>query len=245
VPDVTAIVRDVHRRLRAHGKAERRAIAKSYFPTAMKVFGVTVPDLRHVVRDLGKQLKKVDPETVIRTAQALVDGGSMEGRQVGYEILSRHRDAMAVLTTATLEKLGKGIDNWGSVDTFACMVSGPAWREGSVSDSVIHKWARSRDRWWRRAALVSTVPLNKKSRGGSGDTSRTVDICRRLAKDHDEMVAKALSWALRELVLRDSRSVKRFLREHEDVLAKRVLREVRNKLETGLKTPGRASSRMP
>jgi len=240
MPDVQKIVRDVHRRLRACGNAERRAVAKSYFPTAMSVFGVTVPDLRTVVRDLGGQLEEVAPEETIRIAQALVDGGSMEGRQVAYEVLARHKGAMAAVKSRTcLEKLGEGIDNWASVDTFACLVSGPVWREGRVPDNVIHKWARSKDRWWRRAAIVSTVALNKKSRGGSGDTPRTLGICMRIADDHDDMVAKGLSWALRELAMRDPGSVKHFLREHEAVLAKRVLREVRNKLETGLKAPGR------
>ncbi|MHC4512859.1 MAG: DNA alkylation repair protein [Planctomycetota bacterium] len=236
--DSTAIVREVHRRLRACGKVARRLIAKSYIPTTMKVFGATVPDLRAVVRDLSKQLRKAEPGDVIRTAQALVDGGSLEGRQVGYEILSHHQGAMAALGTRHLARLGKGIDNWASVDGLACLVSGPVWREGQVPDSLVHKWARSKDRWWRRAAIVSTVALNKKSRGGSGDTKRTLDICKRVAKDHDDMVAKGLSWALRELSMRDPKSVQKFLREHEAVLAKRVLREVRNKLRTGLKTPG-------
>ncbi len=73
--DPIEIVRDVHRRLGAVGTAERREIAKGYFPTAMKVFGATVPDLRDVVRDLSKQLRKVGPRDVIRVAQTLVDGG--------------------------------------------------------------------------------------------------------------------------------------------------------------------------
>jgi 3-methyladenine DNA glycosylase AlkD len=51
------------------------------------------------------------------------------------------------------------------------------------------------------------------------------------------MVAKALSWALRELVVHDAKAVQRFLDEHEEVLAARVKREVKNKLRTGLKNP--------
>ena len=58
-----------------------------------------------------------------------------------------------------------------------------------------------------------------------------------LVDDHDDMVAKALSWALRELVPRDAEAVQAFLAEHEHVLAARVKREVRNKLTTGLKNP--------
>jgi 3-methyladenine DNA glycosylase AlkD len=51
------------------------------------------------------------------------------------------------------------------------------------------------------------------------------------------MVVKALPWALRELAKRDPKAVREFLAENENVLAKRVLREVRSKLRTGLKNP--------
>jgi 3-methyladenine DNA glycosylase AlkD len=108
-----------------------------------------------------------------------------------------------------------------------------------VPDRVIHGWARSTDRWWRRAALVSTVPLNNKARGGRGDARRTLTVCRLLVNDSNDMVVKALSWALRELAKRDPQAVRVFLKQQEPVLAKRVLREVMNKLTTGLKNPYR------
>ena len=84
---------------------------------------------------------------------------------------------------------------------------------------------------------MSTVPLNSKARGGSGDSMRTLEVCSLLISDRDDMVVKALSWALRELAKRDQISVRRFLNEHQDQLATRVTREVRNKLATGLKNP--------
>jgi 3-methyladenine DNA glycosylase AlkD len=51
------------------------------------------------------------------------------------------------------------------------------------------------------------------------------------------MVVKAMSWALRELVVHDPMTVLKFLDEQRQRLAPRVNREVRNKLTTGLKTP--------
>jgi 3-methyladenine DNA glycosylase AlkD len=87
------------------------------------------------------------------------------------------------------------------------------------------------------------VPLNSRARGGQGDTARTLRVCAALVDDRDDMVVKALSWALRELSKRDPQSVARFLREHESNLAPRVRREVRTKLETGRKVaPRRARS---
>jgi len=49
------------------------------------------------------------------------------------------------------------------------------------------------DRWWRRAALVSTVPLKVDSSGG--DVARTLEVCRLLVTDRDDYGIKAMSWA--------------------------------------------------
>jgi 3-methyladenine DNA glycosylase AlkD len=138
--------------------------------------------------------------------------------------------------------LGQGIQSWGEVDCFASSVAGPAWREGNIPTRLIHSWTRSADQWWRRAALVSSVPLNNRARGGNGDAARTLGVCRLLVRDRDDMVVKALSWALRELSKRDRSAVEGFLEQHAERLAPRVIREVTNKLRTGLKNPRRVSA---
>jgi 3-methyladenine DNA glycosylase AlkD len=158
-------------------------------------------------------------------------------RWQAYELIASHRAAYHCLGEDELEQLGQGIDSWWATDSFARTLSGPLWRDGQIGDALIVKWSYSPDLWWRRAALVSTVAFNVRSLGGKGDTARTLMICRRLASDHEDMVAKALSWALRELVYFDRQAVEVFLGEYDSVLASRVKREVRNKLSTGLKNP--------
>lgn len=160
-------------------------------------------------------------------------------RFIAYELIAAHPEALESLTTKTLEQFGAGLNSWETVDTFGLYLAGPAWRKHQVPDSAIKGWARSKDRWRRRAALVATVPLNSKARGGNGDTARTLMICAMLVEDRDDMVEKALSWALRELAKRDPKATLQFLSEHERKLGARVLREVRNKLTTGLKNPRR------
>jgi 3-methyladenine DNA glycosylase AlkD len=131
------------------------------------------------------------------------------------------------------------MDSWGAVDTFACYIAGPAWRARRIPDAVLERWAGAKDRWWRRAALVSTVPLNNKTQGGNGDAVRTLKICHTLVGDRDDLVVKAMSWALRELAKRDRTAVEEFVQQQQEFLSARVLREVRNKLRTGRKNPKR------
>jgi 3-methyladenine DNA glycosylase AlkD len=195
------------------------------------------PSVRAVRRRHSRALVGADAATVLDVAREL---RSAYGQHwIAYELIASHPAAFRSLGAAALEELGQGIDSWSRVDSFARTLSGPAWRDGLVTDALIHRWARSDDRWWRRAALVSTVALNVRSHGGTGDVVRTLEVCRLLADDPDDMVVKALSWALRELVVHDPAAVRCFLREHGDVLAARVKREVLNKLRTGLKNPRR------
>jgi len=150
-------------------------------------------------------------------------------RFVAYELVLNHRPTLDSITEEEVEKLGEGIFHWGQIDAFGCYIAGPAWRAGRLHDAVIRKWARSEDWCWRRAALVSTVPLK--------ETKRTLAICAMLISDRHDLVVKAMSWALRALGKRDPESVRRFLSRHRSELAARVVREVNNKLATGLKNP--------
>lgn len=193
----------------------------------------TTQSVRRVRREYSKRVRSAPGEYVVSLAWALAE----RHRWVAFELIEHHPTAVTCLSVADVEGLAGRLDSWVSVDTFGCSVSGPAWRGGAVPDEVVRRWAGSDDRWWRRAALVSTVPLNLRSRGGTGDAERTLDICERLVSDRDDMVVKALSWALRQLVIWDPEAVRGFLRSHQDVLAARVIRETTHKLDTGYKNP--------
>ncbi|MEJ2504595.1 MAG: DNA alkylation repair protein, partial [Gemmatimonadota bacterium] len=195
-PAAKALARSIEADLRARSDPDRRRVTLGYFPTRLEILGVSAPGLREVLRSHRPAWRALSPEAVLALAGALHEGETHEGRQGAYEILNARTDAAALLDTATVEGLGAGNDNWATVDAFATRVSGPAWREGRIPDAAVRAWAGSENRWWRRTALVSTVALNQRSRGGTGDTPRTVDICERLVEDRDDLVVKGLSWAL-------------------------------------------------
>jgi hypothetical protein len=196
-------------------------------------------DMRRVRRGYSRRLRMADGALVVETARQLHHVHGLGW--IGFELIRDHPQALALITEKDLEELGQGINSWHSVDAFAGLLAGPAWLRGQVPDELIHRWARSDDLWWRRVALACTVVLNTPSHGGRGDVHRTLEVCSMLVDDHEDMVVKALSWALRRLVAHNPAAVRRFLADHQTVLAARVKREVGNKLRTGLKhPPGRA-----
>ncbi len=194
-----------------------------------------VPNLRSVRRRYTQKLRQSDPQLILDLAREIYI--NCNHSWIALELIYNHEEASRLIGVAELNEFGRGINSWGTVDAFAGFLAGPAWQKGRIHDKLIHKWARSNDRWWRRTALVTTVVLNKKSFGGKGDIPRTLEVCKILVDDHDDMVVKAMSWALRELIAHDPDTVREFLAKYDNVLVSRIKREVNNKLTTGLKNP--------
>jgi len=204
----------------------------------------TTAAVRAVRRGHSRDLCRADAVFVIEVACRLLASDDRL-RWVACELIRHHSGAFQAVDGALLAEFGRGMASWDAVDGFARTLSGPAWQRGIVADALIYGWAQSPNLWWRRAALVSTVALNMRSHGGAGDARRTLAVCRMLAADREDMAQKALSWALRELIVHDAAAVRQFLADHDAQLAARVKREVNHKLATGLKSPRRPSTGMP
>ena len=199
------------------------------------------PAMRGVARELVGELREAEAAAVLELSEALaLRRGWL--RSVGFEIAAQHRPAAAALDWRWLERLGATLDGWDSVDHFARLLSGPAWQRGQLTDARVLRWARSRDMWRRRAAIVSTIALNERQLG-AGDAARTLAVCDLFIDAREDLIVKALSWALRELGIRDAPPVREWLAAHEPRLHPRIPREVRKKLDTGSKV-GRPSERM-
>ena len=189
-----------------------------------------MPQLYAVTKEANAALRAEPAERVLEVACALLEGGHYE-RLGAWEVVARHRPTLDALTIRSVEALAGGLYDWYETDHFGVRVAGPVWLRRGLTQATVRRWARSKDRWWRRLALVACVPLGR----AGGRTQDVLDICDRLVDDRDDMVVKALSWALRELVKSDKPAVEQYVRRRDADLAARVRREVRRELLTGRK----------
>jgi len=229
------LIKDIRESLEGFVDVKRIEFAKKSYPTEMQVIGVTVPNLKIVLKELRKQTKSFETNEKLDLIKQLIDKDIFELQQIAFEYLQTEKNLYKSLTEEYIESIEKNLDNWISVDYFGAIVIGCAWRENIISTKKVKSYLKSDNFWIRRIAVVATVSLNQKARGGLGDSKRTLEICRLVVDDHEEMIVKALSWALRELAKIDKEPVHEFVIEYENRLHKKVLREVKNKLETGLK----------
>jgi 3-methyladenine DNA glycosylase AlkD len=233
--NISEIVNSILCDLEKYADPRRKETAAINHPTSMRVIGLKVPNQRKVIDEWRKRLSDFNEEQWILLALELVKTKILECQQVAFEMIWKNKKALQALTTGQILALGETLDNWVSVDMYCLCITGFSWRTGNIQDEIIENWATNENRWTRRSALVSTVPLNLRARGGKGDVERTLKICQLLVADYDDMVIKAMSWALRELSKSDKQAVVQFVDQNKAKLHPKVKREVNIKLTTGKK----------
>jgi 3-methyladenine DNA glycosylase AlkD len=193
----------------------------------------STPVLRAIRKKISRKIISWDRQIIIEAALALITRNQIH-RFIPYELVQNHPAATEGISWSEVEQLGEGMASWSEVDSFGCFVSGPAWAAECISDARIKGWAKSADRWHRRAALVSTLALNAQP-SAPHSTKRTLEVCQMLISNRDDMVVKAMSWALRRLGTVDPGATRNFVDQHKEQLASLIVREVSRKLDTGRK----------
>jgi 3-methyladenine DNA glycosylase AlkD len=95
-----------------------------------------------------------------------------------------------------------------------------------IRTQAVFRWARSRNRWHRRAAAVALVPSARKRAG----FEQIVKLSDTLVKDRDDMVQKGLGWLLRETAKADRERTVPYLMTIREAAPRLVLRTACEKL---------------
>ncbi len=215
-----ATAASVRAELRALGKPKDALFMQRYFKTGPgeyaegdRFLGIRVPVLRAVVarhRDLP-----------FAEAVKLLKSGEHEARLVALLILvelyrrgdGAAREAIYDAYLANTEH----IDNWDLVDLSAPQIVG-AHLDGK-SKAPLTRLARSADLWERRIAILATLHLIRQ--GSFGETLRIAKI---LLRDPHDLIHKAAGWMLREVGNKDRAAEIAFLRVHQRVMPRTMLR---------------------
>ena len=215
--------------------ADHQAFMTSNAPTGRKVYGVRVPQLRRIARDWHRAHRELERHDLVNLVEVLWSGESREEQTLSVLLLEQHEHWIPDLTRVHFDRWRRGLESWEATDglgwILALWLSGdPDTRLGYLSDLI-----GDVDVWSRRMALVATVRIN---RGKTGPTipHLTLQLLDRVKSERHPMITKAVSWALRELIRHHRDQTAVYVESNRQVLARHIVREVSNKLHTGLKS---------
>ena len=226
--------------IRQYADPEYQATVGRTVPTGLKVYGLRVPQLRDIARAWGRAHQQVARDDLVALVDPLWNGESREERMLLSYLLEHYKHLVPDLTRADFEGWRCSLDNWEMTDGLGWVLA--LWLLGDPDTRLDYLGGliADDDVWSRRLALVATTPIN---RGHTGFTipDLTLELVDRVKEERHPMITKAISWALREMTKSHPDQVAAYLEENREVLAAHVVREVNNKLRTGLKS-GKAKS---
>jgi len=185
----------IRRALKNGGSDEHAAGVQWFFKNEIRSHGWYGADLRRAMRRFRKEiLPEHDFDFLVKTADELFSGSVLEEKIAAVFLLenldSQCGDGEFRRFQAWLDRISSWADHDALVhDLIAPMVVARPARARSVL-----RWAKSRNRWHRRAACVALIRGSREKMF----FAEIVKLCDSLLADEDDMVQKGLGWLLRE-----------------------------------------------
>jgi len=221
-------VRAARRAIRALSRMARPAgdfDSSRYFrgPGDLGFYNVGTAAMRELARSIHAAHKaEWSIDEAMAFADALIEDRHLEAKSVGIEVVARcRRDFSPRLLPAWKRWLaGNHSANWATTDAICGMLLGPLLLRHPELGARMRVWARDRNMWVRRASIVGLIPRAR--RGEALDL--VYEIARRLHADREDLIQKAVGWALREAGKTDMPRLERYLRANGAAIPRTTLR---------------------
>ena len=156
-------------------------------------------------------------------ADALIVDRHLEAKAVGIEVVARYRREFTPRLLAAWKRwlAGNHSANWATTDAICGMLIGPLLLQHPRAERAPARLVeRSQHVGARRASIVGLIPRAR--RGESLDL--VYGIARRLHADGEDLIQKAVGWALREAGKTDMPRLERYLRANGAAIPRTTLR---------------------
>ena len=155
-------------------------------------------------------------------ADLLVRDRYLETKALGIEAMACYRRRFTPPLLQLWKRwLSRGDSaNWATTDAICGLLIGPLLVDNPRLAAAVAKWAGDRSMWVRRASIVGLIPLAR--RGKALDLLYAT--ARRLHRADEDLIQKAVGWALREAGKTDMDRLEKYLRVNGARIPRTTLR---------------------
>jgi len=211
----------IRQALKDGGSAEHAAGVQWFFKEEIKSHGWYTAPLRRAIRGCRREiLREHDFQFLTEVADQLFSGTVLEEKIAGVFLLEALDAQCGDREFAMFESWLDRISSWADHDGLVHYLISPMVAAKPARTKFVFRWARSPNRWHRRAACVSLI------RGGRAQMlfPEIVRLSDSLLDDKDDMVQKGLGWLLRETAKFDAKRIVPYLMKIRERAPRLVLR---------------------
>jgi len=196
------IAAHIRRVLKDGGSAPHSEEVQWFFKEEVKSRGWYTGELRKVaVRFRRTILRELGMPFLLQVADKLFSGPVLDERNVAVFLLEKLTDDFGDAEFRLFESWLPRISNWADHDALVHYLIAPMVVAKPARVKAVFRWAKSRNRWHRRAACVALIQGTRR-RMFFPEIKRLSDL---LLSDQDDMVQKGLGWLLRETAKFDAK----------------------------------------
>jgi 3-methyladenine DNA glycosylase AlkD len=202
------IAAHIRRVLEDGGSAPHAEEVQWFFKEEVKSRGWYTGELRKVaVRFRRTILKELGLPFLLQVADQLFSGQCLEEKVFAVFLLEKLTDKFDDDEFRLFESWLPRISSWAEHDALVHYLIAPMIAAKPARTSRVFRWAKSRDRWHRRAACVALIQ-GTRQRMFVPEIKRLSGL---LLSDEDDMVQKGLGWLLRETAKADAKRIVPYL----------------------------------
>jgi 3-methyladenine DNA glycosylase AlkD len=218
-PEVIAA--EIRRTLKNGGSAGHAAGVQWFFKEEIRSHGWYTADLRRAVRMIRKEiLRQHDLSFLIKVANALFSGSVLEEKVAAVFLLENLDLQFSDREFWMFESWIDRISSWADHDGLVHYLMAPMLAARPARVKNVFRWAKSPNRWSRRAACVALI-RGTREKMFFLEITRLSDL---LLDDPDDMVQKGLGWLLRETAKYDPKRTVAYLMRIRNRAPRLVLR---------------------
>jgi 3-methyladenine DNA glycosylase AlkD len=216
-----AILEDLRRELIEQSDETIRAGATRYFKEPILCYGSKTATVTAIARRYWKRVAPLGKERVFELCEDLYRTDYMEEAFVAAVWVPRLANDFE---PEDIDRFARWIDlyinNWAKCDGFCNHAVGDFVTQYPWAVEHLKEWARSENRWMRRAAAVSLIVPAKRGEF-LDDVFAIADL---LLLDRDDLVQKGYGWLLKEGSRRHRNEVFDYVLRHRTDMPRTALR---------------------
>jgi len=192
---MNTILAQLRAELKANTDSQTQKSFQRFFKEQVKYYGVKTETVGKIAKKYWKQTKALDKKTIFQLCEELYCSDYTEEAFIVAFWLPNYIDNLEPNDLATFKVwIEKYINNWAKCDGFCNHTIGDLIQKYPQTLGEVKSWAKSKNRWLKRAAAVSLIVPAKKG----CFLQDALEICDVLLVDGDDMVQKGYGWLLKE-----------------------------------------------
>ena len=227
-----SIVREVRRKLRENADEEKRLGEQAYFKEGVVCLGVGMAMVHRIAKERFACLKDSPKGRIFGLCEELWCAGGLEETIVAcdWSYFVRRQYVPGDIQVFA-EWVGRHVNNWASCDTLCNHSVGALVEMHPERVADLKRWARSKNRWLRRAAAVSLVVPAKKGKF----LADVLEIASILLADPDDLVQKGYGWMLKVASQARQKEIFSYVLRHKSIMPRTALRYAIEKMPADMK----------